>query len=124
MNSAKRIVVIDDDVDHLEVSRLILEHGGFEVLTLDDCDELADRIRSFQPDLIIMDHAMPKMTGAEAMRLIRSDLECRDIPVIYFTNREDVRELAALAGADDWLSKPFNLNDMVNKARNYFKLQS
>jgi two-component system cell cycle response regulator DivK len=120
MNNTKRIVVIDDDVDHLEVSKLILQHGGYDVLILDDCDELVDRIRLFRPDLIIMDHTMPTMTGAEAMRLIKSNTECTHIPVIYFTNREDVRKLAALAGADDWLSKPFNLDDMVNKARKFF----
>ena len=74
MNTAKRIVVIDDDVDHLEVSKLILERGGYEVLTLDDCNELVNRIQA----------------------------------------------LAALAGADDWLSKPFNLDDTVDKTRKFF----
>jgi len=68
MNNNKRIVVIDDDVDHLEVSKLILEHGGYDVLTLDDCDELVDRIRLFRPDLIIMDHTMPTMTGVNKAR--------------------------------------------------------
>jgi CheY-like chemotaxis protein len=120
MNNTKRIVVIDDDVDHLEVSKLILEHRGYDVLTLDDCDELVDRIRLFRPNLIFMDHTMPTMTGAEAIRLIKSSMECKHIPVIYFTIREDVRKLAALAGADDWLAKPFNMDDMVNKTGKFF----
>jgi CheY-like chemotaxis protein len=120
MNNTRRIIIVDDDMDHLLVSKLILERRGYEVLVLQDCEELIDRIRQFQPGLIFMDHTMPAMTGVEATRLIKSVADCKDIPVIYFTSRENIKELAAQAGADDWLSKPFMLEDLVNKARKFF----
>src|ERR1700755_507681 len=119
MNDPKRIIIVDDDPDHLLVSKLILERRGYDVLILQDCDELLDKIRLFQPGLIFMDHNMPAMTGLEATKLIKSVTDGRDIPVIYFTSRDDIRELAAEAGADDWLRKPFNLDDLVNKARKF-----
>ena len=119
MNDPKRIIIVEDDPDHLLVSKLILERRGYDVLILQDCDELLDKIRLFQPGLIFMDHNMPAMTGLEATKLIKSVTDCRDIPVIYFTSRDDIRELAVEAGADDWLRKPFNLDDLVNKARKF-----
>ena len=115
MNNTRRIVIVDDDADHLLISKLILERRGYDVLTLNNCNELIDQIRLFQPALIFMDHTMPAMTGLEATRLIKSVADCKDIPVIYFSIREDIKALAAEAGADDWLSKPFNLDDLVNK---------
>src|ERR1700744_5380616 len=108
MKNSRRIVIIDDDADHLLISKLILERRGYDVLTLDNCNELINQIRLFQPGLIFMDHIMPVMTGLEATRLIKSFADCKNIPVIYFSIREDVKTLAAQAGADDWLSKPFN----------------
>jgi CheY-like chemotaxis protein len=119
MNNTARIIVVDDDADHLLVSKLILERRGYQVLALSNCEELIEKIRSFEPGLIFMDHNMPAMTGVEATRLIRSVGHCKDIPVIYFTSREDIKELAARAGADDWLSKPFSLDDLVNKTRKF-----
>jgi CheY-like chemotaxis protein len=122
MNNSRRIIIVDDDSVHLLVSKLILERRGYEVLTLKDCDELIDRISSFTPALIFMDHHMPAMTGIEATKLIKSAADCKDIPVVYFTSREDIKELAAQAGADDWLRKPFMLDDLVKKTGEFFSV--
>ena len=119
MNDPKRIIIVDDDPDHLLVSKLILERRGYDVLILRDCEELIDRIRLFQPGLVFMDHSMPAMTGLEATKLIKSVADCKDIPVIYFTSRDDIEELAAEAGADDWLKKPFNIEDLLIKAKKF-----
>ena len=72
MSTTRRIIIVDDDVDHLLVSKLILERRGYDVLTLVDCEELVDRIKVFKPGLIFMDHNMPAMTGMEATRMIKS----------------------------------------------------
>ena len=63
---------------------------------------------------------MPEMTGMEATKLIKSDDHCKHIPVVYFTVVDDIVELAKEAGADDWLSKPFRLEDFRAKADKYF----
>ena len=120
MTNTRRIIVVDDNADHLLVSKWILERRGYDVLTLIDCEELIDRIRLFRPGLIFMDHEMPVMSGLEATRLIKSDADCKAIPVVYFSAREDIQDLAAEAGADDWLSKPFTLDGLVRKAGKFF----
>jgi CheY-like chemotaxis protein len=119
MNNTRRLLIVDDDPDHLLVAKLILGRRGYEVHTLKSCDELINKIRVLQPDLIFMDHTMPLMTGVEATRLIKSDAKCGHIPVIYFSSREDIKALAAQAGADDWLSKPFKLDDLVSIAEKF-----
>ena len=65
---------------------------------------------------------MPAITGIEAIKLIKSAADCKDIPVVYFTSREDIKELAAQAGADNWLSKPFMLDDLVKKTGKFFSV--
>lgn len=119
MDDIRRILVIDDNPDHLLIAKLILERRGYEVLTLNDCRELIEKLQLFQPGLIFMDHHMPVMTGLEATQLIKSNDSCKHIPVIFFTSREDVQELAALAGADHWLSKPFTIDEMIKVTKQF-----
>ena len=119
MDDIRRIIVIDDNPDHLLIAKLILERRGYEVLALSDCRGLIEKVQAFQPGLIFMDHHMPIMTGVEATRLLKSSDSCKHIPVIYFTSREDVRELAAQAGADHWLSKPFTIDQMMKVTKQF-----
>ena len=66
-----------------------------------------------------MDHDMPGMSGMEATRLIKADEKWRHVSVIYFSSRVDIKQLADMAGADDWLSKPFRTEDLVRLAGNH-----
>lgn len=119
MTVSKKIMVVDDNSDHLLISKLVLERRGYEVLTLKDCDDLLNEIRLFQPAVIFMDHDFPGMSGVDATRLIKDDVETRHIPVIFFSSRVDIKDLAAQAGADGCLSKPFQLEELVRIAGNY-----
>ncbi|HVS98393.1 MAG TPA: response regulator [Puia sp.] len=114
-----RVILVDDNADHRLVCKLVLERRGYEVLTLKDNDDLLAKIRSFQPGLIFMDHDVPGITGMEAIRLIKADQGSRHIPVIFFSGNADIQQLAAEAGADDWLSKPFKVDQLVQIAANY-----
>ncbi|HVV73915.1 MAG TPA: response regulator [Verrucomicrobiae bacterium] len=120
MDNLKRILVVDDDLEHLWLSKLILERRGYTVIILSACTQLLQVIKDFRPGLIFMDHWMPQMTGMEATRLIKSDDYGRQIPVVYFTGGNNIAELAIEAGADDWLSKPFRLDEFRAKADKYF----
>jgi len=119
MDGNRRILLVDDDIEHLAISKLVLERKNYDVQTLDRCDKLLETIKQFQPQLIFMDHTMPGMTGLQATRLIKSHALCKHIPVVYFTGREDVLDLALKAGADDWLTKPFRLEEIRQKADKY-----
>src|SRR5262245_16488586 len=120
MTARNRIVVIDDSIVILWISRQFLELGGFDVLTLDSTAGLIPRIKNFNPGLIFLDHDMPEMNGIEVMELIRGDDSCKDIPVVYFTANENIKELAKEAGADDWLPKPFLYEEMIGMAAKFF----
>lgn len=114
-----RIAIVDDDPDHLLISKMLLESNGYDVLPLTNSQKLVEQISSYQPTMIFMDHTMPFMDGISTTKLIRKDIHCKHIPVIYFTVVDNIEHLAALAGADDYLSKPFRIEEMLNKVRKY-----
>jgi two-component system cell cycle response regulator DivK len=109
-------MVIDDDPDHQQVLGSLLRGQGYTVYNLvgcEDLDHLKDAVLDFQPDLIFMDHAMPKICGTDATRMLRADPITKNIPVIYFTADDDIEALAEQAGADAFLRKPFRQDEMT-----------
>ena len=106
-------MLVDDDVDHLSICKLILTNRGYNVLVLWSTDVLIEVIKDFMPDLIFMDHRMPDMSGREATELIKSNELTSHIPIIYFTGVEDGEKLAKVAGADAFLPKPFKIEQMI-----------
>jgi two-component system cell cycle response regulator DivK len=123
MKEYKRIVFVDDDLNHLLIGKLVLERRGYEVLTLNNCEDLITRILDFNADLIFMDHNMPEVSGIDATQLLKADSRTRDIHVIYFSGEKNIERLAAEAGADGWLSKPFQIEEMVSTVKRYSELR-
>lgn len=123
MKEYKRIVFVDDDLNHLLIGKLVLERRGYEVLTLNNCEDLITRILDFNADLIFMDHNMPEVSGIDATQLLKADSRTRDIHVIYFSGEKNIEKLAAEAGADGWLSKPFQIEEMVSTVKRYSELR-
>lgn len=122
MGQIKRILLIDDDLDHLLTCNLLLRDKGYEVLTLDGCeemDEFMDAVETFKPNLIFLEHDMRGICGMDLTRMLKSHAIFRGIPVIYFSGRDDIVRLARSAGADSYLKKPFAPNGLVEIARKY-----
>jgi CheY-like chemotaxis protein len=113
MPGPRKILFVDDDVDHLSICKLILTNRGYNVLVLWSTNVLMEVIKDFIPDLIFMDHRMPDMDGMQATALIKSNDLTRHIPVIYFTGVEGGQKYAAKAGADGFLAKPFKIDQMI-----------
>jgi two-component system cell cycle response regulator DivK len=113
MPGPRKILLVDDDVDHLSICKLVLTNRGYNVLVLWSTNVLIEVIKDFMPDLIFMDHRMPDMTGIQATTIIKSNPHTQHIPVIYFTGMENGKELANKAGADGYLAKPFKIDQMV-----------
>lgn len=76
---------------------------------------LLEVVKDFMPDLIFMDHHMREMDGREATRLLKSNEATRHIPIIYFSSAEHIELLAREAGADDFLAKPFRIEQLIAK---------
>ncbi len=113
----KRILVIDDDRDVLDLTSAILRDGGYTVLAaLSGRGGLAASRRE-RPDLILLDINMPDMDGWEVLRLLKIDESTREIPVAMFSIRYDLREKmeALKRSADDYIVKPFSYDDMLER---------
>ena len=83
---AKRILIVDDEPDIVVLMKFMLENNGFAVITAYDGEDGLGKAKFYKPDLIMLDVLMPKMLGDEVARQLKSDIECKDIPVIFFTN--------------------------------------
>lgn len=113
MPGPRKILLVDDDVDHLSICKLILTNRGYNVLVLWSTNVLMEVVKDFMPDLIFMDHRMPDIDGIQASTLIKSNSLTQHIPIIYFTGVERGEEYAKRAGADGFLAKPFKIEQMI-----------
>ena len=115
----KRILVVDDDAAVARAVREILEPDGFAIeCPPDPRSGLLEAIRR-APDLVILDVAMPGMTGWEFCAILRRQSATREVPVLFLTGRSEVRDriTAMQLGGSDFLAKPFGAGDLRRKVR-------
>jgi CheY-like chemotaxis protein len=109
------VLVADDEPEVVDLVRMMLEWEGYTILAASDGEEAVTRAQADQPDLILLDVRMPKMSGLDVLNQLGADPATADIPVIMLsvvTTYPDVR--AALdRGAVAYLPKPFELREMV-----------
>ncbi len=114
-----RVLIFDDDTDLLEVCCIVLRSKNYIVNGCNKCSNILDEARSFSPNVILMDNWIPESGGVIATRQIKDDPELKRIPVIFFSANDRVEELAAEAGAEFFLQKPFEIDELesaVSKA--------
>jgi len=117
--SKKKILIFDDDTTLLELISIIFEDGGYEVDISQTSHDILEKVSDFHPDIILMDNWIPNIGGIEATKLLKSQEQFKHIPVIYVTANNDIEALAASAQADDFVAKPFDLEDLENKVAKY-----
>ena len=112
-----KILVVDDDPAVRESLRRSLIFNGYTIVLAADGEEALDKVQSERPDMVILDVMMPKFDGLEVCRELRSQGD--DIPILLLTARDSVSErVAGLdAGADDYLTKPFALEELLARTR-------
>ena len=117
MEKQKRILVVDDESDMVDIVKLNLELQGYHVLSAMDGQEGLRMVKEQQPDLILLDVMMPQMNGYQVCRLLKFDDQYKHIPIILLTARartEDRKEAQAV-GADSFITKPFSMSDLLTK---------
>ena len=121
MSGAKKILVVEDDLVSQRVVSARLEINGYDVITAQDGEEGLKKAKEESPDLLILDLMMPKMTGYEVCRMLKFDDKYKDIPIIVLSalERQDEREKAVKAGADAVFVKPFDLELLLVKIREF-----
>ena len=114
-----RILVVDDDRQIVRLVQSYLQQSGFTVLTAYDGEEALHAIRREKPDLVVLDLMLPKRNGLEITRILRSDESLAAMPILMLTARfEDLDKILGLElGADDYLTKPFNPQEVVARVK-------
>src|ERR1700733_11582079 len=111
-NLHKKIVIFDDDEDILSICSFILEEQGWEVFAFTDCNKITEKVSSILPDVILMDNWIPDDGGIIATQTLKRSEDLKNIPVIYFSANSDIELLANHAGAETYLAKPFDLEEL------------
>ncbi|MNK33555.1 Response regulator MprA [compost metagenome] len=109
----KKIMICDDDHGILEVLEMMLEIEGFTVFRESNSTNLLSEIKRTSPDLLLMDLWMPVLSGDQILKVIRTSEEFKNLPVIILSASVDGREIANNAGANGFIPKPFNMDEMI-----------
>lgn len=114
-----RILVVDDEADLVSVLRIGLEGEGFEVLEASDGEEGLRMARECKPALVLLDLMLPKLDGYKVCRALKFDERYRAVPILILSARsgEQDRRLAHDMGADGFITKPYEMKDLVAKVK-------
>lgn len=115
----KKILVIDDDPGILEAIRAILEFGGHIVETTADTNYVNTLNEDKLPDIILVDFLLSGKDGKEVIRQLKNDDLRKKIPVIMLSAHPSAEKAAKEAGADDFLAKPFELEELLSIVKKY-----
>ncbi len=112
---AKQILLVDDERDLVFYTKLFLEDQGYEVITAYDGQEALEVLDEQRPDLIVLDVAMPRMSGWDVLRTMQDDPEKADIPVLMLTARSEDADKARgwELGITWYQTKPFELDELA-----------
>lgn len=115
----RRILIIDDEKDIVELIAYNFEKEGFSVIKAYDGESALESIKTQKPHLVILDLMLPGIRGIEVCRFIRKSPETEDIPIIMLTAKSDqVDKIVGFEmGADDYVTKPFNVRELVARVR-------
>lgn len=109
-----KILIVEDDKELSHIMALELAHEGFEVITAQDGREGLEKINAENPDLVLLDVMLPRLSGLEILRKVKNELKS-EIPIILVTARgETIDKVDGLnSGADDYISKPFKIEELL-----------
>lgn len=114
----KKILVADDDHGIIDAMQILLEDEGYEVITAIDADAIQDKIEQ-HPDLIFLDIWMSGINGTTICKKIKEDDKTKQLPVIMFSANRDTEDISRQCGADGFLSKPFDIKELLELVHNY-----
>ena len=118
---AKKVLIVDDEHDIVETLKFMLETENYECHCAYNGEEGLNKAKEIMPDLIILDVMMPVMNGYKVCRLLKFDTNYRNIPILMLTARsqESDKELGEETGANEYITKPFDINFVVERVKSY-----
>src|SRR6266699_5342409 len=117
--SGRKILIVEDETDVADLLSLNLRKAGFRVSTAGDGASGLQTARNDRPDVIILDLMLPKMSGLEVCRILKSDTATAQMPILMLTAKaEEIDRIVGLEfGADDYVTKPFSPREVVLRIR-------
>ncbi|WP_134090962.1 PleD family two-component system response regulator [Olivibacter sp. XZL3] len=111
-----KILILDDDEDILYFCSVVFEGLNFEVISSPHSKDIIEQVEQCQPNIILIDNWIPGLGGVKATQTLKSNPALNDIPVILFSANSNLPALAEEAGADSYLKKPFDLDELESLA--------
>ena len=118
-----RVLVVDDFLDNLFMLQIVLEEEGYEVELAESGRSALEKILASPPNLVLLDVMMPQMNGIEVTRSIREHEQLATLPIVLVTAyEEEFVEQGLLAGANDWMRKPVNFPELLEKVQGFCRV--
>lgn len=119
----QRVLIVDDEPDIVQSIKFNLELENIECVEAYDGEEALLKAKMEYPDLIVLDIMLPKINGYEVCRLLKLDENCENIPIIMLTARTDEtdKSMGEATGADEYVRKPFVMDELVTMIKKYLK---
>ncbi len=110
-----RVLIVDDNSDILWVVETVLKRYGFEVMALPKGEDVIPKTKLFSPHLILLDVFLSGIDGIEVCNKLKENPKTKDIPVIMFSAHTNFSDIQKFCKADDFIAKPFDVNELVSK---------
>ena len=119
--SSKTILIVDDEPDLVEIIRFPLEIEGYRVLVSQNGEDGLNQARREMPHLILLDVMLPKLDGYKVCRLLKFDEKYKHIPILMLTAKvqEKDKAMGREAGVNEYIGKPFDIDELVQKVKSY-----
>ena len=118
------ILVVEDDPQVARLIALVLQRSGYESQVVSDGESALDRARSLKPSMIFADLTIKGMGGEVLCSTLKSSPETKNIPYVVVSGDRDIAEKARVCGADDYMGKPFEFDDLIKLVNKYARAES
>lgn len=114
----KKVLVADDDPAIVDVLQILLEDQGYEVFATLNAEEVEILIKK-EPDMVLLDIWMSGVNGKDICLKLKANEKTKHIPVVMFSANRDTKDIALECGADGFISKPFEINELIDMVKKF-----